>query len=169
MSRQGNARIEEGLLDIPGENLTVSVVCEVGGGAPRPAVSWWRDGVLVDDKMEERKGAIISNEVEISVGRDDQGSVLTCKASNNNISAPVQSSVRLSIRGEITDTHYPGNHLLYFTVLPTLVEIIGPEPDIRENHSTTFECLVRGGHPRPRISWLKGDMSYRQSLQYVRT
>ena len=111
MSRQGNVRIEEGLLDIPRENLTISVVCAVAGGDPRPAVSWWRDGVLLDDKMEESAGAIMSNEVEIAVGRADQGSVLTCKASNNNISTPLQSSVKLSIRGEMIDIHSPGVHL----------------------------------------------------------
>ena len=102
MSRQGNVRIEEGLLDIPGENLTISVVCEVGGGDPRPAVSWWRDGELVEDRVEEvEEGGVMASEVEISVGRADQGSVLTCMARNNNISAPTQSSVTLSIRGEV--------------------------------------------------------------------
>ena len=52
-------------------------------------------------------------------------------------------------------------------MLPTLVEIIQPSLDIRENHSVTFECLVKGANPAPRITWLKDELVFSQSLQYV--
>ena len=58
------------------------------------------------------------------------------------------------------------NHL-FSSVLPSLVEIIEPSLDIRESHSVTFECLVKGANPAPRITWLKDEFVYSQSLQYV--
>ena len=47
------------------------------------------------------------------------------------------------------------------------MEIIEPSLDIRESHSVTFECLVKGANPAPRITWLKDEFVYSQSLQYV--
>ena len=35
-------------------------------------------------------------------------------------------------------------------------------------NSVNFECVVKGGHPKPRILWLKEDFELGESLQYVR-
>ena len=53
------------------------------------------------------------------------------------------------------------------SVLPSSVEIIEPDQNIIEDKPVTFECLVKGANPKPKVVWLKNDVVYSQSLQYV--
>ena len=53
---------------------------------------------------------------------------------------------------------------IFSSVLPTLVEIIEPDLDIRESHLETFECLIKETNPEPKIIWLKEGVAYSQGL-----
>ena len=53
------------------------------------------------------------------------------------------------------------------SVLPSSVEIIEPDQNIIEKKTVKFECLVKGANPKPKVVWLKNDVVYSQSLQYV--
>ena len=46
------ARVEGGLLAVSGEERNLTVVCEVRGGQPGPALTWWRDNTLIDTSFE---------------------------------------------------------------------------------------------------------------------
>jgi len=144
-----NTKIRHGEIDIRHENATIYLKCKVSGGVPLPFVSWWKDEVLIDSTYERHGESVVNEAIIKQVTREDQHSVLTCKAANNNISAPAASSVRLNIR-----------------VLPSSVEIVEPDQDMVENKPVTFECLVKGANPRPKIVWLKDEEKFSQSLQY---
>ena len=47
-----NGMINDRILDILVENITISLQCKVSGGIPRPAVTWWKDRVLIDSSWE---------------------------------------------------------------------------------------------------------------------
>ena len=46
------ARVVGDLLAVSGEERNLTVVCEVRGGQPAPAVTWWRDNTLIDTSFE---------------------------------------------------------------------------------------------------------------------
>ncbi|RWS19747.1 lachesin-like protein, partial [Leptotrombidium deliense] len=65
------------------------LICEVNSGNPPPSVTWWRDSVLIDETYERTDKGATRNEFQIkSLQRHDLMAMLTCKASNNNITIP---------------------------------------------------------------------------------
>ena len=97
---------------------TAVVRCEVLGGRPSPAVTWWRDHALLDTSYhtETRWGQSkdihkpmpfiwcrykVVNELTVrNLQRSDLHSILTCQAVNNNASVPVSTSVKLDLTCE---------------------------------------------------------------------
>ena len=71
---------------------------QVLGGRPSPSVTWWRDHHLVDDSFLTDTGYKVTNQLVIpDITRHDLHSIFTCQASNNNVSVPVSTSVKLDI------------------------------------------------------------------------
>ena len=69
-------------------------------GRPPPRVSWWRDHALLDDVSEEinEMESKVVNELKlIQLRREDLHSILTCQATNNNLSIPASTSVKLDM------------------------------------------------------------------------
>jgi len=69
-------------------------------GRPNPRVSWWRDHALLDDMSEEvnQIDSRVVNELRlVQLRREDLHSILTCQATNNNLSVPASTSVKLDM------------------------------------------------------------------------
>lgn len=84
------------------EGDRLGLVCSVEGGQPKPQVTWWREGVLLDESSEVTpSGHVTRNELELpTLARHDLMAVFTCQASNNNISAPLSASVTVDMNCE---------------------------------------------------------------------
>ena len=77
---------------------TVSITCEVLGGRPSLSVTWWKDHHLVDETFNTDTQYKVTNQMTIkNVQRANLHSIFTCQASNNNVSVPVSTSVKLDI------------------------------------------------------------------------
>ena len=77
---------------------TVRLRCVSLGGHPQPKVTWWRDHALLDSSDSNQVSFKTENELILKdLQRDDLHSILTCQASNNNISVPVSTSVKLDM------------------------------------------------------------------------
>ncbi|XP_076304629.1 uncharacterized protein LOC143222244 [Tachypleus tridentatus] len=71
---------------------------ELCKGDPTPTVTWWKDSSLLDDDYYVTPGGAVRNELLINrLQRDFLMSVLTCEASNSNLSMPVSKSVTLDL------------------------------------------------------------------------
>ena len=82
---------------------TVRLRCTALGGRPLPRVTWWRDHALLDDSFKRFGDFKVENELILyELKREDLHSILTCQASNNNISVPVSTSVKLDMNCEST-------------------------------------------------------------------
>ena len=46
------ARLKHGELEVFGEHKNISLKCKVAGGHPSPAVTWWKNDILVDTSYE---------------------------------------------------------------------------------------------------------------------
>ena len=67
-------------------------------GTPPPQLNWWREHALIDGSYDHEDGHKTVNTILIeNLQRTDLHSILTCQASNNNISNPVSSSVKIDM------------------------------------------------------------------------
>ena len=71
-------------------------------GSPAPQLNWWREHALIDGSYDHSDGQKTVNTILIeNLQRTDLHSILTCQASNNNISNPVSSSVKIDMHCRI--------------------------------------------------------------------
>ncbi|GBM48920.1 hypothetical protein AVEN_18422-1, partial [Araneus ventricosus] len=89
----------QGVIRTYNEGDSLYLICESQGGKPPPALSWWRGPALIDDTFEVVTSSfLVRNELQLeALTRRDLMAELTCQASNNNVSAPVKSSVSLDL------------------------------------------------------------------------
>ena len=104
--------------------------------------------------------------------RRDLHSILTCQASNNNISNPVSTSVKIDMhcKGEITGSfasHLVLNKCLHafpFAVGPLSVDLITKEDSMSAGKSFEAKCQVVGARPPPRVTWWRGASQIRDNI-----
>lgn len=80
--------------------LLSKVMTHIGlsSGHPEPQVSWWRDGVLLDDSSEVLAGRRIRNVLRLDgVRREDLGGRLTCQATNSPQLTPLTATLSIDI------------------------------------------------------------------------
>ena len=85
-------------------HLAMYLCMKTFSGRPTPRVTWWRDHALLDDVSEDIDTASgrVTNELRmVQLRRADLHSILTCQATNNNISVPASTSVKLDMHCEL--------------------------------------------------------------------
>ena len=72
-------------------------------------MTWWRDHALLDDVSEYIEDGKVTNELKlVGLRRDDLHSILTCQATNNNISVPASTSVKLDMHCKLKIGYFLG-------------------------------------------------------------
>lgn len=67
-------------------------------GKPSPSVNWFRAGRLIDSTYTTGPHGLVRNELNLrNLNRSDFMSILTCRASNNNVTEPISSTVILDM------------------------------------------------------------------------
>ncbi|XP_050702989.1 serine/arginine repetitive matrix protein 2-like [Eriocheir sinensis] len=121
---------------------SLTLVCQVDTGRPRPKLSWFFEEKLLDDVVEVRRGEITSNTLHLpSLTRNYLYRVLTCQASNSNLSVPVAATVTL-------DMSFP----------PLDVRIMGTRASLSEGERYAIVCESSGSRPSATITWWKNGM-----------
>ncbi|XP_042887333.1 neural cell adhesion molecule 2-like [Penaeus japonicus] len=123
-------------------SVSVKLQCRAEGGEPRPSVTWWSGGTLLDDVSEDRRGDVTINTLTLhSIARHDLYRVLTCQVVNSNLSEPVTSSVTL-------DMSFP----------PLTVKIMSLKEELSEGEKYKIVCESSGSRPSASITWWKNGM-----------
>ncbi|XP_076323521.1 protein turtle-like isoform X2 [Tachypleus tridentatus] len=131
-----------------GDMLALS--CEAEGD-PIPNVTWWKDSTLLDGDYSVTPGGIVRNELLIKrLHRDHLMSVLTCQASNTNLSVPVFKSVTLDIN-----------------LKPLEVRISTVTRPLLAGQQVELVCQSSGSRPPARILWWKGSEKM-SNISYTR-
>ncbi|GFY52712.1 ig-like domain-containing protein [Trichonephila inaurata madagascariensis] len=89
----------QGVIRTYNEGDSLYLICESQGGKPPPTLTWWRGPALIDDTFEVvTSSTLVRNELQLeTLTRRDLMTEITCQASNNNVSAPIKSSVSLDL------------------------------------------------------------------------
>ncbi|XP_071550563.1 neural cell adhesion molecule 2-like [Panulirus ornatus] len=122
---------------------SLSLHCRVDNGRPAPHVTWWNEDTLLDDVIEEQSAQVTVNTLTLpALTRSDLYLVLTCKASNSNLSVPLAAAVTL-------DMSFP----------PLDVKILGSKAaPLSEGRQYKIVCESSGSRPSATITWWKDGM-----------
>ncbi|XP_078033880.1 motor axon guidance molcule sidestep [Augochlora pura] len=126
------------------EGYNLALVCQVSGGRPKPAVTWWKDGELLDSVVDTMVGMprkFTSNHLFIDkVTRSLRGTKLICKAQSAPMTAPIVREVPLDIY-----------------LKPAVVKIIFSDDQIYAGRPFAIRCETWGSSPAARIVWRLGE------------
>ncbi|XP_022256692.1 synaptogenesis protein syg-2-like [Limulus polyphemus] len=135
-----NGQQLKGLVGPFNEGQSLTLTCSVTGGKPRPSLTWWRDYTLLDDNYTFCSDEIVENRIFIpELEREDFRVVLTCQASNNNITIPASTTVTLKLN-----------------LKPSSVEITSSQRPMSANREVKLTCVARGSRPPATLTWWKG-------------
>ncbi|GIX66753.1 uncharacterized protein CEXT_258641 [Caerostris extrusa] len=109
---------------------------------PRPTVTWWREYSLLDDTyLFIPSDNLVRNELKIAeLKRHDLLAVLTCQASNNNITVPASTAVTLDLN-----------------LKPVDVRIDPTRQPLSAGQEYEFTCMAAGSRPPAVITWWKSN------------
>ncbi|XP_031845663.1 motor axon guidance molcule sidestep isoform X2 [Nomia melanderi] len=127
------------------EGYNLALTCQVSGGRPKPSVTWWKDGQILDSVIDTvsigspRK--FTANHLFIDkVTRSLWGTKLVCKAQSAPMAAPIVREVPLDIY-----------------LKPAVVKIILSEEQIYAGRPIAARCETWGSSPAAKIIWRLGE------------
>ncbi|KAK2585637.1 hypothetical protein KPH14_010261 [Odynerus spinipes] len=119
--------------------------CEVRGGKPTPVVSWLANEKEVDGRLEEIGRNIVVNKLTVpQLRREHRNTMYKCRAANTNLIPPLEKSVLLDIY-----------------LKPLSVKILSKPSILETEKDYSIACETAGSHPRARVSWLEGNVPFR--------
>ncbi|KAK7012937.1 hypothetical protein SK128_008518 [Halocaridina rubra] len=162
--RVAGQRITEGILGPLQEGSPLVITCDVIGGTPPPTVVWMRHKKIIDSQIESYSPSMIENQLSIlSLTREFHNAKLTCLAANNNVTAPVQATIVITMNySSLTCT----SHFLP-PVRPLITRLDSPPKVLQVGREYDITCFTAGSRPHTNITWTLGNMASFTSITPV--
>ncbi|XP_069977516.1 nephrin-like [Penaeus vannamei] len=116
-----------------GERRTLS--CRSRGGNPRPSLTWYRNGRVMDD-ASARDAAGTINTLELAVTAKEDGAVYECRVRNDVLEKPLAANVTLTV-------YYPSSY----------VSLAGPA-HVKVGEPISLTCETAESNPPSSLSWV---------------
>ncbi|XP_063872675.1 nephrin-like [Scylla paramamosain] len=138
------------------EGGRVILTCKTIGGRPSPTLVWLRDGRLVEDSYTVDHRGQVRNLLHLdNLSRKFLDATFTCRATNNNITQPLDTSVTINMT------------LAPLTI--SLLKVAGSQEYVSAGVTEELECAATGSRPEPVMSWWRnGRRITNPSVQQVR-
>ncbi|XP_012222071.1 neural cell adhesion molecule 2 isoform X2 [Linepithema humile] len=126
------------------EGYNLALTCQVSGGIPKPRVTWWKDGELLDGVIDTPP--ISSNKFTVNhlfidkITRSLWGTKLECRTQSEPMKKPIVREVPLDIY-----------------LKPAIVKIVLSEDQIFAGRPIAARCETWGSSPAARIIWRLGE------------
>ncbi|XP_050733792.1 nephrin-like isoform X2 [Eriocheir sinensis] len=122
------------------EGGRVILTCKTIGGRPSPTLVWLRDGRLVEDSYTVDHRGQVRNLLHLdNLSRQFLDATFTCRATNNNITQPLDTSVTINMT------------LAPLTI--SLLKVAGSQDYVSAGVTEELECTSAGSRPEPTMSW----------------
>lgn len=138
----------------------MSFTCSANEANPPPRVEWWRGSELLQPSSSSGE---LSNTLNIQrLTRSDLMTILTCLATNTNLTTPVTHTFAVDLNRESSPWRWPTSILmimmpLNFVVKPKEVRIVAPSELQGRNLSLgeryEFVCQATGSRPPTQLQW----------------
>ncbi|XP_071744749.1 neural cell adhesion molecule 2 isoform X2 [Lepeophtheirus salmonis] len=127
----------------------LQLICDVVGGRPRPSVTWWMNGKLIDAtfEIEHRRESVVNKLRYITVTREMDNALFECRASNNNVTQALSRRIRIEIN-----------------LNPIMVEVIRKPEFFRADENYELVCISRGSKPAAVITWSKNNRQIEENF-----
>ena len=133
-------------------------------GSPAPQLNWWREHALIDGSYENTdKHKTVNTILLENLQRTDLHSVLTCQASNNNISNPVSTPVKIDMHCRFSCKQSFVSSI-FFSVGPLSVSLLNRKDSMSAGRRYEAMCQVVGARPAPAVTWWKGTQQMRDNI-----
>ncbi|KAJ8976999.1 hypothetical protein NQ317_003425, partial [Molorchus minor] len=122
---------------LEGHELFLS--CQVTGGRPRPTLTWWYNGTILDSVVDSSRASstTVNQLIITNTPRYLKGGRFECRASSSDIAGYVSRDVPLT---------------LYLK--PNKVKIVSPNDLLSIRKSQNIRCETSGSHPPAKLTWL---------------
>ncbi|XP_071453722.1 protein turtle homolog A-like [Hetaerina americana] len=123
------------------EGYEMFLTCHVIDGRPKSHISWWLGSKLLDDALDNGSESMSVNNLLIPIAdRSLHGAVLTCRASNSNLTRPVAVDIPVE---------------LYLKPLAVIItERKASKVRLSAGRESTHRCEAWGSVPPAKITWL---------------
>ncbi|KAK8730855.1 hypothetical protein OTU49_007652, partial [Cherax quadricarinatus] len=106
-------------------------------GKPPPRVTWWTNGEMIDDTDESPRAHTVTNTLTLArLTLAHLHTIIVCRASNSNHTAPVQTSVTIEMNFK-----------------PLTLKILSTREAISAGKEYELVCQCVGARPPPSITW----------------
>ncbi|GLV36158.1 sidestep VIII [Carabus blaptoides fortunei] len=126
------------------EGASASLSCVASGGRPLPRVSWWRNGLQLDDTdtvSSERQRTRNVLHIE-RLSRRDLLTVYLCEASNSQTQPPLQVPIAIDMY-----------------LRPLDVRLLGDNMPLSAGSVHEISCRTHGSRPPANVTWYKDGLS----------
>ncbi|XP_018564247.2 hemicentin-1 [Anoplophora glabripennis] len=122
---------------LEGDELFLS--CQVTGGRPRPSLTWWYNGTILDSVIDSGRASYttVNQLIVKNTPRHYKGAKLECRASSSELAGHVIREVPITV-----------------FLKPSKVKIVSPNDLLSIRKSQNIRCETSGSYPPAKLTWL---------------